>query len=277
MPTEPLPEIDPEDIKHSRHILLLLKRVEKLNAVLPNMTVKPGSRLAGDDARIPSRPVSSYGYAQLLAALGCLESLERMIVRDDGGTINMSVGPYGVYALIRNALDSAASALWLLEPGSTLRVKRRLLLDVDEVRNAAAFRRSMNQEWSEWKQIEHARIQQLSVSAGMEDWNPLMEKSPSRTSILQSLQCHQNDDVMPWLAAWQLASGHAHGMSWADFVSHRMDEVPGTETNVVPTFTVTVQYGMLAVLLFEAVQLIETAGRRYGELASMDRASVQGR
>lgn len=241
------------------------------------MDVEPSSRLAGDDARTPHHPVSSYAYAQLIAALGCLKSLERMSIRGNGDTINMTLSPYGVYALIRNALDTVATAMWLLEPGTTARVERRLLLGVDEVKNTAAFRSSLNQEWSEWNLAKRARLQEVAASAGLENWDPLAERVPTMTSILQHLECHHQNVVMPWLATWQLASGHAHGKLWAQVASHQMNEMPGTKTDVGATFLVTISYGMLAVVLFEAVQLIETAGSRYIELAKAGGVSAPRR
>lgn len=273
-----MPETDPDEIQHSQHIVRLLERVEKLSAALhKHVDVEPGSRLAGDDARTPHHPVSSYGYAQLIAALGCLESLGRMSLREDDSTVSMTLSPYGAYALIRNALDAAATVLWLLEPGTTLRVKRRLLLGVDEVQNWAAFRRSMDREWREWKQTKRARLKEVAALAGLGDWNPLKEESPSMTSILASLERHHQNVVMPWLAAWQLASGHAHGKLWAQVMSHQLDEMTDTRTDTGATFKVTIKYGMLAALLFEAVQLIESAGSRYIELATVSKTAAGNR
>ncbi|MDP9999067.1 hypothetical protein [Pseudarthrobacter sulfonivorans] len=271
MPAELFPETDPEEVQHSKRIVLLLERVEKLSAkVGEHVDVAPGSRLASDDARTPSQPVSGYGYNQLIAAVGCLEALGRMGIRDDGETISLAFSPFGAYALIRNSLDAAASALWLLEPASsTLRVKRRLLLGVDEVKNSSSFRRSMGRpNVSDWKQIRRARFKEIASSANLAGWNPLKNDMPTMTSILEKLERHPENVVIPWLPAWQLASGHAHGKLWAQIASHQMDELADTRNENGATFKMVIQYGMLAVLLFEAVQLIEAAGGRYVDLAT---------
>lgn len=271
MPTEAIPETDPEEIKHSRHIVLLIEQAEKLSVRLnEHADVAPASRLAEDDARTPTQPVSGYGYNQLIAALECLESLGKMGIRDDGSTISVAFSPFGAYALIRNSLDTAASVLWLLEPdSSTDRVQRRLLLGVDEVKNSATFSRSMGRtDWSDRKQTKRARLREIAASAGLHGWNPLKAEMPSMTSILGSLERHHKNAAMPWLPAWQLASGHAHGKMWAMVASHQLDEVTESRTDHGADYNVVIKYGTMAVLLFEAVQLVETALGRYLELGA---------
>ena len=266
---QPSAETDPLEIEHSQRILALLERVDQLNAALQNhLDVAAGSRLTFDDERLPNFPVSSYGYAQLSAALGCLQSLGRMAIRETEDTVTMTLGPYGAYALVRNALDCAATALWMLEPvNSTLRVKRRLLLGVEEVQNWAAFRRSVDWPWAAWKTNKRARLKAVADLAGLGAWNPLKAELPSMTSILSGLEHRHQEATLPWLSAWQLASGHAHGKLWSNVVSHNLDALEGTRTATGATYRVTIKYGMLHVLLYESVQLIDVAAQRYVELA----------
>jgi hypothetical protein len=273
MPQETTPETDPKEVEYSQQIVRLLKRVDKLSdELVKHLDVPADSRLAGDDNRTPHHSVSTYAYGQLLAALGCLQSFAQMSIREDANTISMTMSPYGGYALIRNALDAAGTVMWMLEPASsTGRVKRRLWLGVDEVKNWASFRRSIGRPWIEWKKAKRARLKEVAELAALAAWNPLKEEMPSMTSILEGLERHHSKVVMPWLSAWQLASGHAHGKLWAQVVSHDLNEMEGTRTDVGATFRVTIKFGMVAVLLFEAVQLIEVAGTRYIELLRPER------
>ncbi|WP_087874375.1 hypothetical protein, partial [Arthrobacter globiformis] len=209
MPQEPTPETDPKEIEHSQQIVRLLERVDRLSDESEkHLDVSAGSQLAADDNRTPHHPVSAYAYGQLLAALGCLQSLAQMSIREDANAISMTMSPYGGYALIRNALDAAGTVLWMLEPvSSTGRVKRRLLLGVDEVKNWASFRRSIGRPWTEWKQAKRARLKEVAALAALAAWNPLKAEMPSMTSILEGLERQHKNVVMPWLSAWQLASG----------------------------------------------------------------------
>ncbi|MGA8789886.1 MAG: hypothetical protein WB535_13145, partial [Paenarthrobacter sp.] len=195
-----------------------------------------------------------------------LAALKQMIVRESEHRIDMAASPFGAYALVRNALDAAAIALWLLEPvNGTLRIKRRLLLGVDEVGKAAALRQTMNHPSTKAKRRD--RLEEVAGQAGLGSWNPLREKLPPTTQILRRLERWHSNVVFPWLAAWQLASGHAHGKLWAQISSNELQEVEGTRTATGAQFQMTIRYGMLAALLFETVQLLETAGSRYADLS----------
>ncbi|MEW1983497.1 hypothetical protein [Pseudarthrobacter oxydans] len=260
-------ETDPEEVQFSQRIMQLFDRAEKLSTALePLIVVAEGSRLSTDDARTPHYAVSDYAFGQLGAAGGCVAALKQMIVRESDETISMVTGPYGSYALIRNAMDAAATALWLLEPGGTMRIKRRLLLALDEVEKANAFRRAM--DWATVAPQRRARLKEVAGLAGLGDWKPRKEDVPSMTGILGQLERYHRNAVFPWLAAWQLASGHAHGKQWAYLASHELKAIESTRTETGSQFQVTIRYGMLAGVLLEAVQLFEVAADRYRQLAT---------
>jgi hypothetical protein len=269
--TDSYPESDPEEIEHSKRIRQMFAQVKELGAdVGSHIDVHAGSLLAADDQRNQHYPVSQYAYSQVLVAVGCLEALELMLIQGSGKDQHMVAGPFGPYALMRNAIDAAAIAVWLLEPvHSTLRVKRRIMLDVDEWEKAAALRRSIGEQgWIRWKKKWRSRIKEVAGEADLGSWNPFASKLPPTTLILRRIERHHEDVVMPWLPAWQLASGHAHGKQWAHVASHDLREIADTRTDVGATFFMTPKYGMMAVLLYESLQLLEVARDRYVELAA---------
>jgi hypothetical protein len=175
---------------------------------------------------------------------------------------------FGAYALVRNALDSAATALWLLEPiNGTLRIKRRILLAVDEAGKSSAFRQAMGKAAT--NQARRARLKEIAAAAGLRDWNPLKDVMPSMTRTLQQIErLHTTPNkVLPWLAAWQLTSGHAHGKNWAQIASNELKEMEKTQTATGAQYHMSINYGILATVLFETVELLETATVRFVELA----------
>ncbi|WP_400158535.1 hypothetical protein [Arthrobacter sp. BPSS-3] len=87
------------------------------------------------------------------------------------------------------------------------------------------------------------------------------------TTTLRRLEYKHENVVMPWLSAWQLASGHAHGKMWAHLASNEIEEIPGTKTATGAQYVMTINFGMLAVVLYEGVQLLEVAASRYLKLA----------
>lgn len=275
------PVIDPDEEQYSHWIVRLLERSEKIGTALEAHIEPPtGSALALDDERIPHYAVSSYAHGQLSVAIGCVAALKQMILRESEDKIEMLSGPFGAYALLRNSLDTAAVALWLLEPmNGTLRVKRRLQLGVDEAGKAAALRQTMGHRTN--KAERRARLKQVAAVAGLGAWNPLKHELPTMTSILENLERHHTNSVFPWLAVWQLSSGHAHGKQWAQIASNEIEEIENTRTETGAQFRMTIRYGMLAAVLHETVQLIETAGTLYvnlsGGLSEEARALLTGK
>lgn len=244
----------------------IFQRCEEISSQLESFLEPPKeSVLFADDSRSPHYPVSGYAYSQLVVATGCIAALKQMIVRESDDKILMFASPFGAYALIRNAIDVAAVALWLLEPmNGTLRIKRRILLGLDEVNKRHALGLAMG-HISEAGQ-RRARMKEVAGLAGLGEWNPLKEKLPSMTWILGSLERHHSNVVFPWLAVWQLTSGHAHGKLWAQIESNELKEVDNTKTETGSQYRVTIRYGMLAPALLETMQLLEVAAGRYVEL-----------
>jgi hypothetical protein len=271
-----LPVDDEEEVQYSQWIMRLFDRTEEIDSALERLIdPREGSPLFKDDARCPHYTVSGYAAGQLSVAMGCVASLKQMMVQESEDRIHMVASPFGAYALVRNALDAAAVALWLLEPvNGTLRIKRRIMLGVDEVSKGAALRQTMDQPST--KTERRARMKEVAELAGLTGWNPLSKDKalPTMTKMLKDLERLHSHAVFPWLAAWQLASGHAHGKQWAHLASNDLDVVEGTRTATGAKFQMTIRYGMLAAVLFEAVQLLETAGARYVELAGGPGAHV---
>ncbi|MFD0044924.1 hypothetical protein ACFVGV_07020 [Pseudarthrobacter scleromae] len=261
---KPLPlESDQDAANYSAYMMKIFRRSEDISSQLESFLQPPEmSALFGDDLRSPHYSVSGYAYSQLVVATGCIAALKQMIVRETDDKILMFASPFGAYALIRNAIDVAAVALWLLEPMSgTLRIKRRLLLGVDEVNKRHALGLAMG-HFSKADQ-RRARMKEVAALAGLGEWNPLREKLPSMTRILGSLERHHTNVVFPWLAVWQLTSGHAHGKMWAQIESNELREVESTKTETGSQYRMTIRYGMLAPALLETMQLLEAAAGRY--------------
>jgi hypothetical protein len=61
----------------------------------------------------------------------------------------------------------------------------------------------------------------------------------------------------------------SHGKQWAQISSNELEEIEGTRTATGARFQMTIRYGMLGVVLFEAVLLLEAAGSRYFGLSSV--------
>lgn len=265
----PMPEIDPIEIEHSRLVYRYLRQAAGVSELLENaLAPEPESRLDRDDQRVPTRRVSNYAHSQMVVATGCLESLERMIARESENEVTLAIAPYGYFALIRNAIDCLATALWLMEPvNGTLRIKRLLMLQLDEVMKTSVFRESIGIEHREYKRTHCARLQEIASEAELGSWNLQKSRLPSMTQTLKDIERLHKDSRFSWLALWQLASGHAHGKNWATLASHMREQIPDSEHEYGATFRVTGNYSMLAYFLLEVVGMLELSVRRYQELS----------
>lgn len=240
-------------------------------------TVQPGSPLAKDDALLQSYPVSQFAYAQLIVAFGCLQSLRQMLVNENADTVHVTAGPYGPYALVRNALDSAAGALWLLEPAnSKLRIKRRIIAQMGEIHLAHQFRKEVGIPYRTWGKNYRARIQQVSDLAGIGSLDVEKLKMPTTSSILKDLERLHREPTISWLGAWQLCSGHAHGKQWATLMSNELTEISRTATDLGAEFRITVSYGNLALVMASTAKMMQVACERYSMLAKEQPAATAG-
>lgn len=274
-----MPEEDPEEKWYSNYVIEVLDRVPEIADIIEsNFRVIPGSTLAFDDSRVPTRPVSYYAHSQLTVAADCLLSLDRMIATRQGKSVQIHLSPFAHFALIRNALDCLAVALWLLEPErSDDRLKRLLLIERNEIERAFSNQEELgSQDAAAWKDAEMARIAEIAVEAGLRNWTPLHRaaKMPSTTAILKGIEpLHHGGVELTWLSMWQVASGHAHGKRWATMSTNELMERQQTRTKFGASYTVTASYKVLALLLKETVAMMELAKDRFIDLARTRNAS----
>ncbi|KIA73440.1 hypothetical protein ANMWB30_23670 [Arthrobacter sp. MWB30] len=239
-------------------------------------TVQANSPLSIDDAALQSFPVSQFAYAQLVVAFGCLESLRRMLVDEVEERIHVTSGPYGPYALVRNALDSAACALWLLEPAnSKLRIKRRIMAQMSEIHLAFQFRQEMNFPAHQWNRDYRARMQEVADNANIGPFDVSKRKMPATTAILKSLERLKRQPGVSWLGAWQLCSGHAHGKQWATLMSNELTEISRSASDLGAEYRITLSYASLAHVMAATTTMMQVACERYTLLAKTPPAAGQ--
>lgn len=229
------------------------------------------SRFAADNALNGHFPVNQLAYEQLMVAFGSLQSLEQMIVNEQGTTIEIIAHPYGPYALVRNAIDAAAQALWLVEPkNSKLRIKRRIEAQLKDIHLSKQFKTAIGEPSTKidtWAKRYTERMKEVAEESSLDTVAFNGWKQPVMTEMLSKLQHWDKNAVLTWLAAWQLCSGHAHGKQWATFTSHELTEVPGTADEVGATFHVTLSYKSLAGVILSTQRLIQATCEQYSELS----------
>ena len=267
---EPSEVNDEDEQKAVQYILHFFKHFEEWEETLEKYKVAhEGSRLSADDAKSPHYPVSQYAYAQLKVAFGSMESLKQMLVTETDSTAHVSSGPFGPYPLVRNAMDCAALALWLVQPeNGKARLKRRILAQLSEIHNAAQFRKETGLPSKLWAASYLARICEVADQAGVDVGKIEKAKMPTTTQLLTDVEWQNPNPSFSWLAAWQLTSAHAHGRQWASTMTHEVEEIAGTATGLSAEFRVTVNYGVLAMSVFALWNLLQVTCERYSALAN---------
>lgn len=145
---------------------------------------------------------------------------------DDEDNVRFTSGPCGPYALVRNALDSAASGLWLVEP--ELKVASQTSDPGSDGGDPQCL--SVPLELSlpthQWVKDYKDRMQEVADQANLGRVDVTKLRMPPTTSILKNIERHHKDPGMSWLGAWQLCSAHAHGKQWATLMSNELTEIP---------------------------------------------------
>ena len=274
MENDPRQETDPQEIEASRRVYEYLSQAIKIGNCLDELAQpRVGSRLRKDDSRVPTRRVSDYVHGQLTVASGCLESLNRMIAQKNGDMVEMAASPFGPYALIRNALDSLAVAIWLMQPESgTLRIKRLLQLHREEIQKQSFYMESMGREAdaNSFTKRQFDRLEEIALEAELGDWNPMKKSNKliSATQMLKDIdESGRKSNKWRYLGFWQAASGHAHGKVWATVGGHESEVIPGTEHGTGATYRITISYVLLSSFMWNAVDMLERAFNRYCYLA----------
>ncbi|OXC87959.1 hypothetical protein BMR85_027435 [Achromobacter sp. KAs 3-5] len=137
--------------------------------------VVPGSSFAADDHLCPSHPTSQSVHHLLMSAHGSLAALSRALdYRRSNERMDMTLDLYGVYDLVRNALESGSWALWIAAPyASRRRVRRSLILLEDEHRKHVSARAALglpDADVTRMKQAQSSRLAAYIEHSGVRPW-----------------------------------------------------------------------------------------------------------
>lgn len=217
--------------------------------------VQPGSSLAGDDRKLPELKVSDACWAAFGHATDHLHAL-RLLLGNLG-----AAHPFASYTLLRSALESASTTLWLLHPASRKdRLTRRLQLahleayESGKVQNLtgalpAPPGRAAPERLAELRQLAtDLGVDQVAVSGRHVSYRDIVRAGSDGATL----------DPDTAETVWRLYSGFAHGRTWAT-LGYLDREVIGTHDGSVDV-KVTTNVGSL-VLNMRTVATFIAAGR----------------
>jgi hypothetical protein len=187
----------------------VLERMNRASVVLDRIEstepyfVEPESDLAGDRAQVPDLWVDTLATRRLKVAVDYLAGLRDLVVN---GT-----HLFAPFPLLRAVLESAATAVWLLEPDDRkIRLQRLVGLHIDDTNNKKAVQFMLPEEFRDAFDHEPG-IKQMVTDSG----SPRGKcKFPDYTSVLRMVDDLPGEGAS-MLLAWRVCSGFSHGLSWA--------------------------------------------------------------
>lgn len=218
-----------------------------------------GSSLSGDDLKSPRFIPSVTFHHSIAGALNCLEELRELMVVENKSEIEITSRPYGQIALVRQALDMAALGSYLLSPPArTERIRRVFLLEKENARLSYNTLANFGETPSKPLADRLEYLQAAAQEAGQTDLDLLRKeiKLPTTTSMLEAVQREPWTEPRSYLGTWQLASGFAHGMSWAMSQVAELEEVAPSSRTASSTYHVTIGFTLLCTLVGNAVLLV---------------------
>lgn len=243
-------------------LLQVLDKHSVLHDQLNEVTdVQIGSALYGDDKATYPLPTSSYVRYLLMASADNLAALRSMTVSEETDTnLDLTLHPFAPYTLLRNALESAGTALWIIAPA---RRKERVLRTAKlEYADANLSKAALNSLGSTDQETYDRRIK--LVEDMIRPYPEIAWKDVTSygvTGLLREIgELPSLTQVRP-LAKWQICSGMAHGKRWAGLLLSDMEEVGEPTTAGEGTFLLTGSYKHLLLLTHNAVAMQAEAMR----------------
>jgi hypothetical protein len=167
--------------------------------------IEPGSDLDLDHQRMKGLLVGHSVERSLHHSLDCLWGLNQLLV------VN---GPqhYAPYVLIRGALESAATAVWLLTPEDrTARLQRRVALEVDNSKEASRAMSAAGRADEDRTEQHKSGMNTLLRDAGLilkncqwKGYSAVVREIDTAPASRQSVEL-----------AWRACSGMSHGKLWS--------------------------------------------------------------
>lgn len=175
---------------------------KRTNAGYP---IHPHSSLALDHQRMPGLLVSHSVDRALHHSLDCLWGLDQLLKK---------TGPqhYAPYLLMRGALESAATAVWLLDPAErTTRLQRRVAIEVDNSNEASkaitAAGRGNENDPDRWETGMNALLDSAGLALKDCRWKgygAIVREIDDAPRTVKSTEL-----------IWRACSGMSHGKLWS--------------------------------------------------------------
>lgn len=177
---------------------------------------EPGSLLFEDDQATYPFPISNDVRYLLVVAADNLSGLRSMILEaTENGVPTLNLHVFAPYTLIRNAIECAGTALWIMAPAERHeRVLRLAQFELEDAKKNKAALTAFGGNGEETFNRKKDIIEGIIESYGELSWKSVAGGFRI-TELLETIGSLPNLDGLNPLGKWQIASGMAHGKRWA--------------------------------------------------------------
>lgn len=231
---------DSAEIEHAQTLMNLLDDMLSLHTEMNHWpAAEPGSVLFEDDQVTHPFPFSNGVRYLLVVAVDNLVGLRNMLIESiKDGVPTLTIYPFSPYTLLRNAIECAGTAIWLMQPHERhQRILRIAQFELEDAKKNKAALETMgglgDGAFNRKKAIieemiaPHSELSWKNVSAGFRV-----------TDLLASIGTLAQFEGLNPLGKWQIASGMAHGKRWAGTLLSDLKEATLPEPNGDSTFHV---------------------------------------
>lgn len=234
--------------------------------------VEPRSSLKLDDRYLGSWRGGSLHVTAMQSSVDALLAVSTLLEGVIGGTGALPMT--ALYPMIRTAIESAALAMYLLEPVSRDERLRRsyLVADADAMYNDM-FTIGMGRESQDIRARADAEIREL-IATRLTMGDPYEFKFSGvkysdlvagAGAVMAADPASQREPGMPLLAWWQLLSGLSHGKQWALITTLERSGAIVDEANESTLVYMTSSAAAVALALLRGVETLEAALRLFGQ------------
>ncbi|MFF2345075.1 hypothetical protein [Pseudarthrobacter sp. NPDC058119] len=247
---------------NARLLLQVLDRHSVLHDQLGHFSeVQRGSAMHGDDKATYPLPTSSYVRYLLMASADNLAALRSMTISaETANNLDLTLHPFAPYTLLRNAFESAGTALWIIAPARRRdRVLRTAKLEYADANMSKAALLSLGSTDPETYERRIRLVEDMVRPYPEIAWKEVT--SYGVTGLLREIGEFPSLAYIRPLVKWQICSGMAHGKRWAGLLLSDMEEVGQPAASGDGTFLLSGSYKHLLLLTHNAVALQEEAIR----------------
>lgn len=231
----------------------LLAAVAPVSRKLANhrYPIEADSALQLDHETLPALPVATSLNRALDHSLHHLKDLQRLLRLGD-------LPQYVPYTLVRCAIESSATAVWLLDDNAITRMQRRVAVEFDDANEANKAAKAAGVAHQDIANQRKQKITDALALAGLKkddcQWR-------GYTQVICAVDQHEKSAKSLELA-WRACSGMAHGKFWAiQMMTPRTNTIQLNSTTMRATFPPS--FHTLAIVLDKAVDTLLRADNLY--------------